>query len=300
VTRLAFCAAVMLLGSCARGPDLAVTPLKPANIAALQSYLLSHKADVDQFRLRGPFEITTDTNHEIRISATERVTGDLFLAASPGKAPLVIFMHGYASRKESHAYQAMHLASWGMHSLTVQLPNKSAWSNNGKTLARLVNFISRTPDAVDSRIDISKIILVGHSFGGTSVAIALADGARAAGGILLDPAGVGRDLPAILRKISAPVLLLGADERVSETRNRDYFYRYVRSGVAEVSIRGASHEDAQYPSELAQVSEESQISFVSALTAGALSLSVSGKLDYAWASFGSALENGKFFNAKIK
>jgi pimeloyl-ACP methyl ester carboxylesterase len=194
----------------------------------------------------------------------------------------------------------MHVASWGMHSLAVQLPNKGNWSNNGKTLARLVNFIYRSPEVIDNRVDPSKIILVGHSFGGTSVAIALAEGARAAGGILLDPAGVGRDLPEILRKINSPVLLLGADEQVSETRNRDYFYRYVRSGVAEVSIRGASHEDAQYPSQFAQTTEESQLSFVSALTAAALSLSATGKFDYAWSSFSGAFENGKIFNAKTK
>jgi len=298
--RLLLCAAAALIASCARGPDLAVTPLKPTTLAALQSYLLSHKPDVDQFRLRGPFAVTTDLDHEIRLSATERINADLFLAAPAGKAPLVVFMHGYESTKESHTYQAMHVASWGMHSLAVQLPNRAAWSTNGRTLARLVNFIYRSPEAIDSRIDVSKIILVGHSFGGTSVSIALAEGARAAGGILLDPAGVGRDLPQILRKINAPMLLLGADEHVSETRNRDYFYRYVRTDVAEVSIRGASHEDAQYPSQTAQTTEESQLGFVSALTAAALSLSATGKFDYAWASFSGSFENGKFFNARTK
>jgi pimeloyl-ACP methyl ester carboxylesterase len=297
---LAVCAIAVLIASCARGPDLAVTPLKPPTLAALQSYLLSHKADVDQFRLRGPFAVTADLNHEIRVSATERIDADLFLAAPAGKAPLVIFLHGYASTKESHTYQAMHLASWGMHSLAVQLPNKANWSNNGKTLARLVNFIYRSPEVIDSRIDASKIILVGHSFGGTSVAIALAEGARVAGSILLDPAGVGRELPEFLRKINSPVLVLGADEHVSDTRNRDYFYRYVRSGVAEVSIRGASHEDAQYPSPFAQTTEEAQLGFASALTAAALSLSATGKFDYAWSSFSGAFENGKIFNAKSK
>ena len=173
-------------------------------------------------------------------------------------------------------------------------------NNNGKTLARLVNLIYRSPQVIDSRIDVNKIILVGHSFGGTSVAIALADGAHAAGGILLDPAGVGRDLPNFLRKIDLPLLLLRADEHMSEARNRDYFYRYVRSGVAEVSIRGATHEDAQYPSEFPQTTEESQVSFMSALTAAAISLSATGKFDYAWASFSGAIENGKLFNAKIK
>ena len=290
----------LVMAGCARGPDLGITTLKPPTLGALQNHLLTHQADVDQFRLRGPFAVTVDTNHEIRVSAGENIDADLFLAAPAGKAPLVIFMHGYANSKASHTYQAMHVASWGMHSLAVQLPNTGAWSANGKTLAKLVNLIRRSPEIVDSRVDVDRIILVGHSFGGTSVAIALAEGARAAGGILLDPAGVGRDLPGILKKISSPVIVLGADERMSETRNREYFYRFIPARVSEVSIRNATHEDAEYPSKFAQTTEESQISFVAALTAAAISLSATGKFDYAWASFSSAVENGKLFNAKTK
>jgi pimeloyl-ACP methyl ester carboxylesterase len=281
-------------------PDLGTTSLTPPTLAALQGHLLASKADLDQFRLRGPFAVTADANHEIRLSSTERIDADLFLAAPAEKAPLVIFLHGYASTKQSHTYQAMHVASWGMHSLAIQLPNAGPWNSNGKTLARIVNLIHRSPEIIDARVDVSKIILVGHSFGGTSVAVALAEGARAAGGILLDPAGVGRDLPGFLRKISAPVILLGADENVSVARNREYFYRYIPGKVSEVSIKGASHEDAQYPSQFAQTTEELQISFMSALTAAAMSLAATGKLDYAWASYGGAVANGKIINAKTK
>jgi pimeloyl-ACP methyl ester carboxylesterase len=293
-------AALIVIAGCARMPELGVTPIKQPNFDALESYLLTHKPDVDQFRLRGPFAVTADTNHEIAISPKEHIPADIFLAAPAGRAPLVIFVHGYASTKESHMFQAMHVASWGMHSLSVQLPNTGPWNSNGRTLARLVNFISRSPQAIDGRVDPGKIILVGHSFGGTSVMVALAEGARAAGGILLDPAGVGRDLPGYLAKVNVPVMVLGADEHLSVTRNRDYFYRFVRSGIAEVSIKGASHEDAQFPSEVAQTSEEMQISFTSALTAAALSLSATAKFDYAWSSFSDAVRSGKLFNAKAK
>jgi len=104
------------------------------------------------------------------------------------------------------------------------------------------------------------------------------------------------------------VLVLGADTEVASTRNRDYFYRFIRSGVAEVSIRDAAHEDGQYPSEFSlrnfgsdpHTTEESQITFVSALTSAAISLSTSGTFDYAWTSFGAVFENGKFFNARRK
>jgi dienelactone hydrolase len=224
----------------------------------------------------------------------------LYLSGHAEKAPLVIILHGHDSLKDAHAYQAMHLASWGMHSLTLQLPNNGPWVSNGKTLARLVKFIYRSPEIIDGRIDANKIILVGHSFGGAAVAVALAEGAPAAGGILLDPAYVGNDLPEYLKQINTPVMLLGADEFVSSARNRDYFYRFIRSGISEISIKDAVHYDAQYPAEVGLATEESQITFVSALTSAAFSLSATGNFDYAWTSFADGSGRGRFFNAKKK
>ena len=235
-----------LVSGCARLPGTGVTSLKPATLSELQGYLLNHKADLEQFRSRGPFAVDMQENYAIRLSTTEFINTDLFLSAHAEKAPLVIFLHGLDSSKEDHAYQAMHLASWGMHSLTLQLPNNGPWVNNGKTLAKIVNFIYRWPEIIDGRIDVHRIVLVGHSFGGSAVAIALADAAPAAGGILLDPAAVGRDLPKFLGQVKTPVMLLGADEQVSSARNRDYFYRFIRSGIGEVSIKDAAHEDAQF------------------------------------------------------
>lgn len=301
-------ACLTLASGCVRLPSTGQTLLKPATLSELREYLLSHNADVEQFRLRGPFAVATHKDYELRLSAAERINTDLFLSSPAEKAPLVVFLHGYDSSKEAHTYQAMHVASWGMHCLALQLPNRSQWTTNARTLETIVNFIYRSPDTIDSRIDVNKIILVGHSFGGSSVAIALAEGARAAGGILLDPAAVGKDLPEFLKRINTPVMLLGADEHVSVARNREYFYRFIRSGIAEVSIKDATHEDAQYPDESALqmfasdagTTEELQITFVSALTSAAFSLSATGKFDYAWTSFAEVFKNGKFFNAKKK
>ncbi|MGZ5094199.1 MAG: alpha/beta fold hydrolase [Burkholderiales bacterium] len=298
----------MLVSGCTRLPHVEQTSLKPKSLAELQEYLLNNPTAVDLFRLRGPFAVDIEENREVRLSRTERVSTDLYLSAPAEKAPLVIFLHGHDSSKRAHAYQAMHVASWGMHCLTVQLPNKGPWIGNGKTLARIVSFIHRLPEVIASRIDVNKIILVGHSFGATAVAVALADGAPAAGGILLDPAAIGKDLPNYLRRINKPVMLLGADNQVSSARGRDSFYRFIRSGIAEVSIRDAVHEDAQYPSEFAlqnfghdpNTTEELQVTFVSALTSAALSLSATGTFDYAWTSFRPVFDNGKFFNAKKK
>lgn len=289
-----------LAGGCAKMMTTGITSLKPRNMTELQGYLLNHKPDLDYFTLRGPFAVAEQHNYEIRLSTTEIINSDLYLSAHAEKAPLVIFMHGYDSSKDDHAFQAQHVASWGMHCLALQLPNSGQWANNGQTLAKLVKFIYRWPEIVDSRIDVNKIILVGHSFGAASVAIALAEGAPAGGSILLDPAAIGRNLPDYLRKINKPTMLLGADEHLSVARNREYFYQFIRSGVAEVSIKDAVHEDAQFPSRFAVATEASQVAFVSALTSAAFSLSSTGKFDYAWTSFDEALANGKFFNPKKK
>ena len=75
-----------------------------------------------------------------------------------------------------------------------------------------------------------------------------------------------------------------------------------------MSIRNATHEDAQFPAERSlhdlknekMPADDSQIAFVSALTSAAFSLSSTGGLDFAWSSFGGSLGNGKFINARRK
>lgn len=302
-----FVMASVALISASQSSTASKAAIDATSSSGLQEILRGGYSDLDRFRSRGPFPVATHKDLEIPLSNTERIKADAYLSAPAQSAPLVIFLHGYDSSKEAHSHQAMHLASWGMHSLTVQLPNKGPWDRNGKTLARLVRFIYRTPDAIDVRIDSRKIILVGHSFGGAAVAVALADGAPAAGGVLLDPAS-DRAAPRLFQKVSKPVLVLGADDEAASTRNRYLFYRSIRSRIAELSIRDAIHEDAQYPSDYAlenygydpDTTEELQITFVSALTVAALSLSASGTFDNAWKSFSVMFQNGKFFNARRK
>ncbi|MGZ9174647.1 MAG: dienelactone hydrolase family protein, partial [Candidatus Binatia bacterium] len=208
------------VGCARRFPATEVTTIKAANPAELQRHLLSRKPDVAQFRLRGPFDVTERRELEIRLAAGLTVEADLYLCAAASKAPLVIVLHGLDNSKEDHAFQAMHLASWGMHSLALDLPKQGPWIANGRTLARLVDAIRRAPQLVDDRIDPDKVILVGHSFGATAVATALGIGAPALGGVLLDPAGIGRELPQLLRRITVPVMVIGADEDIWPTRNR--------------------------------------------------------------------------------
>ena len=298
----------LLIGGCARLPSTTITTLKPANTTELRDYLLSHKPDVDLFRSRGPFAVTSRKNQMIVLLDGEQVLADVYLSAPTQKSALVVVLHGHENSKADHAYQAWHVASWGLHSLALQLPNTGPWVANGQTLARVVEYLYRRPELIDPRVDPARIVLAGHSFGAAATAIALAEGAPAAGAVLLDPARVGKDLPTFLGRIKKPVLIIGADEERTHTRDRDNFFRYIRSGVGEVSIKDAVHDDAEYPAEIpvrwfgseSEASEEMRISFVSALTAAAFSLSATGKFDYAWASFGDAIKDGRMFNQKKK
>jgi len=296
------------VGCARRFPEPEVTSIKAATPAELQRYLLSRKPDAAQFRSRGPFAVIERKDLEIPLGADLTVEADLYLCATATKAPLVIVLHGLDNSKEDHAFQAMHLASWGMHGLAIDLPKRGPWIANGKTLAKLADAIHRTPQLIDGRIDPDKIVLVGHSFGATAVAAALGEGAPVLGGVLLDPAGIGRQLPQSMKRISVPVMVIGADEDIWPTRNRGQFFRFVPAKIGEISIRDTVHEDAQYPNHYTlrafedspDDTEEAQITFVSALTATAFSLATTGNLDYAWASFQNGIDKGIFFNARRK
>jgi dienelactone hydrolase len=296
------------LGCARRFPEPEVTPIKAAEPDDLRSYLLSRKPDVAQFRLRGPFAITERRDLEISLSPDLTLEADLYLCATSRKAPLVIVVHGLDNSKEDHAFQAMHLASWGMHGLAVDLPKRGPWIANGRTLAKLADLIHRMPQLVDGRLDADKIILVGHSFGATAVAAALGEGAPALGGVLLDPAGIGRQLPQLLKRITVPLMIIGADEDIWPTRNRGQFFRFIPRDVAEISIRDTLHADAQYPNEHTlrgfeespDDTEEAQIAFVSALSAAAFGLAATGSLEYGWNSFEDGINSGIFFNARRK
>src|SRR5262245_63895925 len=212
------------IGCARRFPEPEATPIKVADPAELQRFLLSRKPDVTQFRLRGPFAVIERRDLEISVSPDLTVEADLYLCAATRKTPLVIVLHGLNNSKNDHAFQAKHLASWGMHGMAVDLPNHGPWITNGRILARLVDAVHRTPQLVDSRIDAEKIILVGHSFGATAVAAALGEGVPALGGIMLDPAGIGRQLPQLLKRITVPVTVLGADQDICPSANRGQFH----------------------------------------------------------------------------
>jgi pimeloyl-ACP methyl ester carboxylesterase len=302
---LAAAATALLIGSCAQMPSTGVTPIvfqppgkdsKELESESVQTQVVQKRLGVHQFRLRGPFAVTTREG-EIRLSAKERIAMDLYLSSESRSAPLVILLHGYNNTKADHAYQGLHLATWGMNCIVPQLPNRGSWVNNGRTLARIVDHLRRRPSEFPN-VDLNRIILVGHSFGGSAVAYALAQGTAVSGAVLLDPASFGAALPAALAKVNRPVIVLGADEEIFPARGRELFFRHIRGNVGELSIRNAGHEDAQF--RLSDSGRDEQLDFLSALTAGVISISSTGQLDFAWQSYTSAADAQRFYDLRLK
>jgi pimeloyl-ACP methyl ester carboxylesterase len=269
--------------------------------------LLEYRPDFDEFLSAGPLKVKERLNVPLRIPPGDRVIADELIPVSDSKMPLVIIVHGNHSRKEAHRYQARRLASFGLHTLVLQLDNTDNWLKNGQLVARLAHRLHNAPGLLRGNFDPESIVLVGHSFGGSAVAIAAARGAPVKGLVLLDPAVVSeRRVTAALTRIRQPVMLLGADKEVFRSRQRRLFYRTAHGEMAEVSVRGATHDDAQYPSMFALstfgvdpfTSRAKQEIFTAALTASAFSIAATGSLDFAWSSFGKLVDRGVLKNPK--
>ena len=295
----AFIFILVLLGGCAKAPVTGITGIKAHTFGELERYLLSRPADLETFKVRGPFSVDTQENRELQLPSGERVIGDLYLAEHGNKAPLIILLHGYGNTKADHGYQAMHLATWGLHALSLQLPQQGPWSDNGRILGSVVDVLQKTPELLNRNIDGRKIVVAGHSFGGSSVAIAMAGGAPVLGGILLDPAVADGDLRTALGRINKPVILIGADEYISEAVGRSYYFYHIPRGINEISIRDAEHEDATFSMDLVGITSE-QLMFISTLTASAFSLAATGRSDYAWTSFEKGFAEGTIVSPRKK
>lgn len=272
----------------------------PLSFAAFQKSLLQEEPNLDDFADFGPFPYEVKENLTLSVSKSESIVADAALAEVGSKAPLVILVHGNHSKKEAHRYQAEHLASWGINALVLQLPNRAQWLQNGRRIARIVSKICKRPQLVGPMIDKRTIILAGHSFGGSAVTIAAGRGAPVKGLILLDPAVVSSRVEAYMKKVDEPVMLLGSDRTIYRSRKRSLFFKSIRGEMAEISVRGATHDDAQYPSMFSlaafgfdpYTSRDKQRLFAAAITLTSISIAAKGNLDYAWKALADEVRGG--------
>ena len=227
-------------------------------------------------------------NRELSLNLDEVVLLDHFAPITTDKAPVVVISHGNFSAKSAHREQAIRLASWGFHVLSFEVPNRDQWLGNGRRLARILGLIHRSPDLLGERVDGEKLIIVGHSFGGSASVLAIAAGAPVVGAVLLDPAVVHRRVVSAMQDVNVPVVLLGSDQKLFLARGRSKFFKNISGEMLEVTVTGAVHDDAQGPSMFSRsslgvdpfTSRDNQKYFRSMLTVAVIGLSSSGTLDF--------------------
>lgn len=268
------------------------------------------KPTLDSFTSNGPLRTRILENQSVAVAGGETVVFDEATPFNDMPAPLVVLVHGNRSRKEAHRNQLAHLASFGMHAVALQLPNTDRWLANGRTIRRFIAAVRTSKRVLAGPIDRRNIVLVGHSFGGSAVTMAAATkGPRTPdirGLILLDPAVVSPEVERAMAAVKVPVLLIGADPQVFRARRRSLFFQKLAGQVTELTVAGATHDDAQNPSMYSIgalgfdpfTSRTRQQTFTAALTLGAFSLAATGGLDYTWDATRVAAARGALKDAK--
>ena len=213
----------------------------------INAKLKTGRVSFEDLKDKGPFQVREYKNLRLAIDIKEDFLIDYARPNNDEAAPLVIFHHGNKYIKEAHWNQVKRLASWGFHSVTLQSKNEYNWVKNGLRIQKLVNILARSPEMLSPNIMGDKIILAGHSFGGSAVTIASSKSKYVKGIILLDPAVVSNLVLKHQKKSSVDAVLLGADTRVFQSRKRDTFFKNMKKLSIELSVNGATHNDAQNP-----------------------------------------------------
>jgi len=241
-----------------------------------------------RYRLDGPFSVVEKRDTSITLTADDAWNVDLYKTSAAGKAPIILISHGNFSGKRAHRQQAQRLASWGFHVVVLELPNRNEWLLNGQRVFELTNFLKRWPKFLGNNVDADRIILVGHSLGGSVMTLAAAQGAPHIGVILLDPAVVHPSVTKAMEQIQSPGVLLGSDAKIFAARGRSSFRKHWGGEFAEISVNGATHDDAQGPSMFSDYTllgidpftDSSQRDvFKASLVAAAMSIANAGNLE---------------------
>lgn len=283
---------------------------RPASqrVGPIHQKILMMAPDLEKFSMKGPFDVTEKTDREISVDLETTVVIDHFGAVAQDRMPIILISHGNYSGRKAHRIQARHLASWGFHVVVCEFPNRDEWLENGRRLFQLASLVYRFPGLLGVGADKDRLLMVGHSFGGSAALMALSEGAPAVGAVLLDPAVVHKSVIRAMREVDLPIALLGADPTVFNTRGRSRFWKAISGELIEASISKATHDDAQGPSMFSSsalgvdpfTSENRQMIFRSMLVAASIGITMSGSLDFPRTLFIRELSEGFLKDVKYR
>lgn len=162
-------------------------------------------------------------------------------STADGTFGAVVVAPGYTASSSSMAWLGPRLASQGFVVFTIDTNSRyDQPASRGDQLLAAVDYLTST-STVASRVDASRIALMGHSMGGGGTLEAVKDRPSIKAAIPLTPWNLDKTWP----EVSTPTLVIGADgDSVAPVASHaEPFYTSLPSSLdkAYLELRGASH-----------------------------------------------------------
>ncbi|NIZ91216.1 alpha/beta hydrolase [Kineosporiaceae bacterium B12] len=190
---------------------------------------------------RGSFAVSQTTVSRYAVSGFGGGTIYYPTTTTAGTFGAVVIAPGYTARQSSIAWLGPRLASQGFVVFTIDtLTTSDQPSSRGDQLLRALDFLTGS-STVRSRIDATRLGVMGHSMGGGGTLEAVKDRPSLQAAIPMTPWNLDKTWP----EVSTPTLVIGAqDDTVAPvTSHSEPFYQSMPAATdkAYLELRGASH-----------------------------------------------------------
>ena len=190
---------------------------------------------------RGPFAVSQTTVSGISVSGFGG--GDIYYptSTSAGTFGAVAIAPGYTASRSSMAWLAPRLASQGFVVFNIDTLTRSDQpSSRGRQLLAALDYLTRT-SSIRSRIDTSRLAVVGHSMGGGGTLEAASSRPSLQAAIPLTPWNTDKTWG----EVTVPTLVVGAEnDSVASVRSHSIpFYNSLSANLdkAYLELNNASH-----------------------------------------------------------
>lgn len=171
---------------------------------------------------------------------------DIYWPNSGKSASLVIVAHGFSRRRRNMAGWGQHLVKEGFIAVVPNLPAWSDHTRNGRFISDLCAYVLAN-DAWKSRIDPSRLGLMGFSAGGLSTLLSAADNPDVAIWIGLDPVDHGGLGAKAAPLVTCRTVVLTADPSACNAHGNAEGIVAALPRCEHFSVTGAVHVDAEWP-----------------------------------------------------
>jgi len=205
--------------------------------------------DHDQHDLPGP-RFSKETE-KLKL-AGDKVEVDFFIPKTSRPAPLVVVAHGFARGRKNFEGWGQRLAAAGYFAAIPDLPSNTDHRQNGHAIDDLIQLLSANPPEKirTSRIETSRVAVVGHSAGGLATLLAASKNRRIILWIGLDPVDSGDiGVKAADDRSFAALALLAEPSRCNQRQNIKGLQEHLRGPWLMAKVEGAHHCDPEDPSD---------------------------------------------------